>query len=687
LFFSYQLMKNFIDIARLGRNVPNQRIRQMLGKKDLPSIRAMIDIHLTSLTKNEGLKGTFTSDPSTIEIVQKVLMNAKKNGADAKRSEVESRFFRDKIFSQPNLNIQEAGSIMVLISDINDFPIFNQQYKMKASTSAMICVGGPAAEDQIVISSIINEIRTKLDRMIYIIDSYQKSNVSHSAKQLHARHGTALNSDESLSGHRLLPVLLLRSLIGINLKDVLEPDYKKIDVEFTIDPKKLRIYFGNELNWLKQEYRKRTGRLTEHDVNRVESVLSQQILIAIESHTGVQISGGLARAKTNPSSIHVTFNTKGSKQVAKEHGDLAKVGIVGKELSAEKKEAFFGQNEYILDAFEYEGDSHILFNAHQINQELAEQRGATWIEGKEIERILIRKNEQGNAELVGVTSKDGEYFYCNRLHFTGGYRVEYHYDPKSSERFESSFLRNAVNKIEDIFGLQNPLNNNITTATGVSVNAVFNNSERLKKLIDEYGSTGEIAVTNSHWTMIACNEDHIVMRMTGGGNTGSEEYCPEYFLNLLANTRRIFGDDLIGILSTYGCPRAVNAKNSTEFAKIAEGIIISYGKGGTGNTKRHIEAAFGLMMLGFKKEVVEFFNQFYTTQKENLGDQLLKSYEMADEVGFFSDNSKKTNRRMGYDDSLSTEEKLMIGGFITILSIGLACGLIKNKEKKIDISR
>ena len=98
------------------------------------------------------------------------------------------------------------------------------------------------------------------------------------------------------------------------------------------------------------------------------------------------------------------------------------------------------------------------------------------------------------------------------------------------------------------------------------------------------------------------------MRITGGGNIDSEEYNPSYFLNVIANTRRIFGDDLVGILSTYGCPRSINSKNTTEFAKIAYGGIISYGKGGTGNTKRHVEATIGLAMLGFKKEVVDFFN-------------------------------------------------------------------------------
>ena len=298
-------------------------------------------------------------------------------------------------------------------------------------------------------------------------------------------------------------------------------------------------------------------------------------------------------------------------------------------------------------------------------------------------RIFLKKNEQNNAQIVGVSTKDDQYIYCNKLHFTGGYKVKYQFDPQSFERFQSGKLRNIANKVEDILGLGNPLNNDITTSTGVSINAIFKKSDRLKRIIEKYGSTGELAVTNSHWTMIADNDTHLVMRMTGGGNTGSEEYNPAYFLNVLANTRRIFGDDLIGILSTYGCPRAINDKNSTEFAKIAEGGIISYGKGGTGNTKRHSEAAFGLIMLGFEDEVVEHFNKFQTKDGKPLGDDLLKIYQMASDINFMHNNIDKTNKRMGYDDSLSAKEMLVMGSFLTALAFGLYKGIIKETTNEI----
>lgn len=127
---------------------------------------------------------------------------------------------------------------------------------------------------------------------------------------------------------------------------------------------------------------------------------------------------------------------------------------------------------------------------------------------------------------------------------------------------------------------------------------------------------------------------------------------------------------------------AVNAKNSTEFAKIAEGGLISYGKGGTGNTKRHFEAVSGLMILGFEKEVIEHFNQFQTKQGKPLGDDLQEAYKMAHNVGFFHDNIDKTNKRMGYDNSLSSKEMLAIASFLTALSFGIYKGAISDKSSQ-----
>ena len=280
-------MREFRKLIKLlGRRPSEKQLsKQLLGKNDLPSVKDFVDSHVGNLKGNRTLKGMATSDYDTIQIVNKIL-EAKSPSNKVNRGSA-TNFFRSNILHQPSYIIKETGSIKVLISDINDFPRYKQFYEKQKNKSSMICIGGPAAEDQVLISSIIDQVRVRLDDILYITRDYRESNISHSAKQSHARHGNALNADEALSGHKLIPILLMRKLLGVDLEEVLEPDYTKIDVEFTIDPRKLRIYFGNELNWLKQEFKKMIGDLTEHDINRLESVLSQEILIAIEMQTGI----------------------------------------------------------------------------------------------------------------------------------------------------------------------------------------------------------------------------------------------------------------------------------------------------------------------------------------------------------------------------------------------------------------
>jgi hypothetical protein len=624
---------------------------------DKRSIEEAIKGHADDLVHRKLRKNFFTSDYETITIAREVLKTA-----SASKKKGGSTFFEDNIFSQPVHSTGEVGSLEIRISDIGDFPEYKRKFEEKRGAKVMLCVGGPAAEDQTVLSSIISQIRSQLDYIVYLTKDYRESNVNHAAKQSHARHGNALNADPTLTGHALLPTLVLRALIGVTSEEAIEADYKKIDVPFTIDPKKLRIYFENELNYLKQSYRKHTGRLTEHDINRLESILSQEILGIVEKEAGIKLSGGIDRAFTDSSSIHVSFSEKNARGVEHENEDFKSIGIESERLKLEEIDFFFGEEgkKHIHSAWKYKGDSHIKFDAHERNKVFAEENGVQWVEGQEIQRIMVTRNKEGKAKFAGVVTKTGEYIYGSESHFTLGYKAKYIFDHESEARKEASFARRLVNKLEDVLGLQPPLVSEITTATGVSVNAVFKKSDRMKKVIEKYGSTGEIAVTNSHWTMIAQNKDHVVMRITGGGNTGSEEYNPSYFLNVIANTRRIFGDDLVGVLSAYGCPRAVNSRNSTEFSKLAEGIVVSYGKGGTGNTKRHAEAVTALLMTGFEKEVVDYFNKFQSRAGLPLGDKISEIHKHLMEVEFIHDSTKRTNRRMGYDNSFSTEEMIAV---------------------------
>lgn len=599
-----------------------------------PSVAEFIQKHEEALNRCD-MKGMFTVDLKTIETVKKILEGNKSQ-----------KFLEEIILNPPDYSAVKTGSRKIKIADIADYPQYHSQYLANRNQKIILSIGGPAACDQAVLASLIPAIRHRLDGIIYLTKNYAESNVNHSAKQSHARDGSALNANESLTGHALLRIFMMRKIFGIKPQDVLKAHYTKIDVKFTLNFKKLGVYFGNELNWLKQKLKRHNDQLNEHDINRLESVLSQEIMRVIEKEGGVEIDGG----GKNPLALHLTFAKEAEEEMKHDIAEFGRVKIIPQKFSQEEVKKIFGCNTEITGVYAFHGDSYMKAEDHQNNRNFAEKKSVQWIEGEEVDRIFLIRGEDKKAKIAGVRTKNGKFQYCSKLHASCGYMVDYNFDKNSPSRFKStSKIKNFLNKAEDFFSFEKPLTSKITTTTGVSINAVFKKTFTIKKMIETFGSIMPIAITNSHWTLIAENDDYVLMRITGGGNTGSEKYNPAYFLNIIANTKRIFGEDaLIGILSTYGCPRALNALNSTEFDMIAEGAIISYGKGGTGNTKRHFEAATALMMLGFGEEIVEYFNQFKNREGEPLGDDIKKIYEITKGTKFFHDSRKRTNRRMGY---------------------------------------
>jgi hypothetical protein len=390
------------------------------------------------------------------------------------------------------------------------------------------------------------------------------------------------------------------------------------------------------------------------------------------------LSSNAREAEENPTAIHVALSRRDIEDTRQENEELKKIGIQMEELSEKERNSLFTEGEGVLAAWKYKSDTSLRFDTHDVNKTIAEDRGVRWLDGVEVRRIMLTQNDAGDAEVVGVVTKDHEFHYATKVHLTGGYKLNLRFDENSYNRFHGNALvRNFFNKLEDLFEIQSPMPTDITTSTGISVNAVFKMDERMEGLVKR-----QLSVTNSHWTLIAKNKDYAMVRMTGGGNTGSEEYNPAYFLNLMANTRQIFGDNLVGVLSTYGCPRAINARNSTDFVEVAKGLVVSYGKGGTGITKGHYEAAQGLMMLGFEKEVVEYFNNFQGRNGKPLGDEISEVYKHVKDVEFIHENIGRTNRRMGYDKSISMEEAISAGILLAALAFALAKSLKKDDEKK-----
>jgi len=624
-------------------------IKELRGKHDLLGFREALAFHDGSNNPDEKesdnaidvrpIKKYMTQDQKTLEVLEKVIKNSG-------QSRSEQEFLLECLTKLPK---KADESHEVIIDDINNYPEFQRQILEKGQNNDLISVGGPAAVDTTVFALTIPGIKEKIGNAIFITDSLLDSNIWHSAWQNHARHGNALNADESLSGHKILSKFLERYFFGSSLEEILKPDYLKIDLDLAkVNMRRLVIYLGNELNWAKQTILESIGMETEHDVSRQVSSLSTDLLHLLEKQTNRELTGNTGKSKAESISIHTCFTDHEIEEAIVENKKIYKgAGIISKRLTQEEIEEIYGENPNIKAAFKYLGDTHTKPTYHKQIEEVVRSKNGLWQENKLVTHILTDLDKNNKPKFVGLIIKDrktekSSFIKGGYLHFTGGYKVNF--------KFGQGIDQSIKNRLKDYFGVQNPLPNKIDTATGCSITAILKQNERTRKIIAKYKTLPQFATTNSHWTMVAHDDEHIIMRITGGGNIASREYMSSYFQNIMANTRRIFGDSLISIVSTYGCPRAVNAKNITETAKIADNFFITYGKGGTGNTKRHAEAISILTKLGFEKEVIDHLNQHVNEEGQKLGDLasiLLKKQEWH---GLFHDMTNRTGNRLGYDD-------------------------------------
>ena len=79
-----------------------------------------------------------------------------------------------------------------------------------------------------------------------------------------------------------------------------------------------------------------------------------------------------------------------------------------------------------------------------------------------------------------------------------------------------------------------------------------------------------------------------------------------------------------------------------------------------------MEAAISLMEIGYKDQIVDFFNQ----NKKDLGSDILKNHLLIRKL-FLYDNIKRTSRRMGYDQSISIKEASFIFILLAAISFSL----------------
>ena len=178
---------------------------------------------------------------------------------------------------------------------------------------------------------------------------------------------------------------------------------------------------------------------------------------------------------------------------------------------------------------------------------------------------------------------------------------------------------------------------------------------------------------NQHWTLIAqrdvtvpesTNENAPVrhyrffaIQMTGGGNFPSRFAKPDYLVNLLTSTEKVYGLEMVqnhavyDIVQSRGCGRAVSAQNTIAFQHLADNAAITYALGGIGMTTMFANGEKLIQMVEKQDSLPQEYTQISSQSRAT--DNVLDGIDYSHMVG----DPQKVARAFGINNTMSKREK------------------------------
>ena len=187
---------------------------------------------------------------------------------------------------------------------------------------------------------------------------------------------------------------------------------------------------------------------------------------------------------------------------------------------------------------------------------------------------------------------------------------------------------------------------------------------------------------NQHWTLIAQRDVSLpltsdagspthtfrffAIQMTGGGNFPSRLIRPDFVLNLLYTTEKMYGldvgeDIVYDLIQSRGCGRAVSAQNTIAFQKLASNAVTSYALGGIGMTTMFANGEKMLQMIEEDDEGLRRSRQELCGETDRFLDGIDYSFLCSD---------SQLSRFLGFDNKMTKREKITVIGSAIALLIG-----------------
>ena len=494
-----------------------------------------------------------------------------------------------------NFNILSAGQSKktkhkVLITTVKGTPY----EEMRNAQNTRVYVGGPGSMAAAALDSVLTHRGSSNGQVVYLNYDFQCSNAKSSAYYYHLRHSTALNSDSRTRGARLLLSHLIRCTKTRErlIQDALKINYLKMDISaqdifrggLSSSIAACTVMVGIVLHTMQNNALSMIGMKHKTDWTRnctysqsstpvMQYLESAAVKLGICKNKECLLTGYAVGGKEGTgNAISVIFHDWEETHVVKENKKLRELdNLPSRRLQFhELKELMGGDCKGLHGGYLYPSDGRITGDMNLILSELVTATGNMWKESVIVEKIFMDGEGIRGIEYKDTKTDKREYLPCSSAVFSLGYTSKYEIDSKKW----------------DILNFKRCPTEYTTVAAGCSGYVIMK------------GRIPSIATHLSHYTELDYSPEKnlSICKFTAGGNIGSEHAQLTYILNSIEQMKRLFGNRVLGILSVESCPRVINRQNDVQFYRLANGLHIAVGLGGTGITKMGANGAMSVLL-------------------------------------------------------------------------------------------
>jgi hypothetical protein len=473
----------------------------------------------------------------------------------------------------------------------------SHQAAVRAGLTRPIAVyaGGPAAKIAALLCALQ---RQDAPSPIFFVDGAEQSNESGSASYEHINHANALSAEFDNSGLAIFFTALRRGLIGEPDPEVaLKPEYRRVDLW----PKGLAfrdilIYMQYEVHGVIQRAMRRFGRLNEHDKSRRASKISSGVLSFLEDRAGIR----LRMQADTPRTFFLYMNRSQWRAAQHDNHHLRKtLGLDIRGLSREALAAGYGADVLgaICGGDLFPENGCIRHGFDGLVADALERLGASYRARMRILEIYFAERDAAGAtgpwavaaRVENLSTGCVSFQPLDYLGLSLGSSATYHYHPDLGGGPMSRWFNDCLK-----LGWPVPYQ---TIATGVTMQILFRITDK-----GRYRKLPFTGLKQTHFVEIACDADHVLVKLTSGGNIGLPVYSRSYAISALASLLRIVtpssGLAFVDVVCAWPCARGINGPNNGQVVRLANNCAIRFGEGGTGMSKMGSNAQSILDLVG-----------------------------------------------------------------------------------------